>query len=54
LAVELDGQRHYTQEGKKADAERDAFLQRFGIKAIRFENKEVLEDMRKDHPPAPS
>jgi very-short-patch-repair endonuclease len=24
-----------------------AFLLRFGIKVIRFENKEVLEDMRK-------
>jgi very-short-patch-repair endonuclease len=63
LAVELDGQHHYAPEGREADAERDAFLLRFGIKVIRFENKEVLEDMRKvlqkikdnfNHPPAPS
>jgi very-short-patch-repair endonuclease len=47
LAVELDGRHHYAPEGRKTDAERDAFLFRFGIKVIRFENKEVLEDMRK-------
>jgi very-short-patch-repair endonuclease len=47
LAVEMDGRHHYAPEGRKADAERDTFLLKFWIKVIRFENKEVLEDMRK-------
>ena len=45
LAIELDGQHHYTPEGKKADQERDTFLAEYGIKVLRFENKEVMQNM---------
>jgi|GEM_PF-145634 len=45
LAVELDGAPHFTEEGKQADQERDAVLDSYGIQVLRFENKEVMENM---------
>lgn len=53
LGVELDGAGHFTTLGWEYDKERDAFIQQFGIKVIRFENKivwdypeELLEEIR--------
>ena len=46
LAIELDGQHHYTSEGRKLDAERDAFLQGLGIRVLRFENRRVFENVK--------
>lgn len=43
LAVELDGQHHFTPEGHERDEKRTAYLKTFGIRVIRFENREVLE-----------
>ena len=45
LAIELDGQPHYTKEGLMNDKERDAFLQEQGITVLRFENRRVFEDL---------
>ena len=45
LAVELDGEGHFTEEGRKYDAERTAVLNSYGIQVIRFENKEVFENL---------
>jgi very-short-patch-repair endonuclease len=45
LAIELDGQGHYTIWGAIRDDERSAFLNKQGIKVIRFENIVVFEDM---------
>ena len=45
LCVELDGAGHFTPEGKAKDEKRTAFLNKQGIKVIRFENKEVFEDI---------
>lgn len=44
LAVELDGQGHYEEEQLVYDRERDLFLEHFGIKVLRFENKWVYEN----------
>ena len=44
LAVELDGEPHFDPAGMKYDQERDAYLQRKGIKVIRFENQIVFEN----------
>ncbi len=46
LAIELDGQHHYTKQGKILDAERDAFLREQGIRVLRFENKKVFENLK--------
>jgi very-short-patch-repair endonuclease len=44
LATELDGAGHFTGNGILYDRERTLFLETFGIKVIRFENKRVFED----------
>lgn len=45
LIIELDGQHHYTPEGLEKDSERDDHLEELGIKVLRFENKEVLNNL---------
>jgi very-short-patch-repair endonuclease len=47
LAVELDGSPHFTKEGNQSDLERDAILDSCGIRVIRFENKEVRENIER-------
>ncbi len=42
LAIELDGQGHFSTAGQEQDAERDAYLDSLGIKVLRFENKYVF------------
>lgn len=45
MAVELDGTRHYSGSGEQYDRERMLFIEYFGIKVLRFENKMVFEDL---------
>lgn len=45
LIIELDGQHHYTEEGKAKDIERDKHLALLDKKVLRFENKEVLNNL---------
>jgi very-short-patch-repair endonuclease len=45
LIIELDGQHHYTPEGLEQYRERDNHLEELGIKVLRFENKEVLNNL---------
>jgi adenine specific DNA methylase Mod/very-short-patch-repair endonuclease len=42
LVIEVDGEQHYTEEGKAYDAERDTILQGYGLRVVRFRNEEVL------------
>jgi very-short-patch-repair endonuclease len=44
LVVELDGSQHYTAEGKRRDAKRDAYLRSDGLDVLRFLNDEVLSN----------
>lgn len=45
LCIELDGAHHFTDEGLTYDQERTTFLNNLNIKVIRFENKEVFENL---------
>ncbi len=45
LAVEIDGDSHFTPEGLAYDRERTAHLERFGIQVLRFTNSEVAENI---------
>jgi very-short-patch-repair endonuclease len=45
LAVELDGQGHYTVTGEARDVERTVYLAGIGIQVIRFENKVVVAQL---------
>ena len=45
LVIELDGQHHFTLEGKSRDIERDMHLALMEKRVLRFENKEVLNNL---------
>ena len=45
LIIELDGQHHFTPEGKNRDIERDMHLALMEKRVLRFENKEVLNNL---------
>lgn len=44
LGIELDGEVHFNEFAAEYDYERKLFLQHFGIKVIRFENKLVFDE----------
>jgi very-short-patch-repair endonuclease len=45
LAIELDGEVHINDAAREYDHERKLFLQHYGIKVLRFENRLVFEDL---------
>ncbi|MFD2512231.1 endonuclease domain-containing protein [Pontibacter locisalis] len=45
LAIELDGQVHQYSAAEQADMERDQTLNELGIKILRFENKDVFQQL---------
>ena len=45
LVVELDGEVHNDPGRQEYDAEREAFLRKQGLRIVRFENREVFEDV---------
>lgn len=45
LAVELDGAEHFTPQGSIKDEERDEYLNGLNIRVVRFENKEVYNNL---------
>ncbi|MBK8926539.1 MAG: endonuclease domain-containing protein [Crocinitomicaceae bacterium] len=44
IAIELDGQGHFDATQAEYDMERDLFLETFGIRVLRFENKWVWDN----------
>jgi len=44
LVIEVDGESHFTDEGKDYDLERTQILEGYGLKVLRFSNDEVLQD----------
>ena len=45
LAIELDGQSHYEILREDYEAERTKFLKSQGVEILRFENREVIENI---------
>ena len=41
LVIELDGSQHYTEQGKAHDEVRSQILREYGLKVLRFSNREV-------------
>lgn len=47
LAVELDGEVHFNDVAREYDFERKLFLEHYGIKVLRFENRLVFEGLER-------
>ncbi len=45
LVIELDGGKHFTEEGLEYDKIREEFMKSLGIKTLRFNNNEVLNNI---------
>ena len=45
IGVELDGQDHFEGYGIESDEKRTSYLNSFNIKILRFENKDVFENL---------
>ncbi len=45
LAIELDGEVHFNESARQYDYERKLFLEHYGIKVLRFENKLIFEEL---------
>ena len=41
LVIEIDGNQHYTAQGKEYDSIRTEILQAYGLEVIRFKNKQI-------------
>ena len=44
IAIELDGSQHYDEEGKAADAIREAYLNSLGITVLRYSNSDITRN----------
>ena len=44
LVIELDGSQHYTLENKSYDTSRTAILEKYGLKVLRFDNRDVDDE----------
>ncbi|MCX5900439.1 MAG: endonuclease domain-containing protein [Proteobacteria bacterium] len=45
LVIEVDGSQHYTDDGRKRDEIRDAYMQNLGLKVVRFSDTDVLTNI---------
>jgi predicted helicase len=45
LVIELDGAEHFTSQGSAYDAKRTEFMNQYGVRVLRFENKDVFESL---------
>jgi adenine-specific DNA-methyltransferase len=45
LAIELDGGQHFEAQGEERDQQRTSFLEREGIRVLRFNNDQVLLEL---------
>ena len=44
LVIEVDGSQHLGSQGRKRDARRDGDLQQMGLRVLRFDNLQVLQE----------
>ena len=44
LIIELDGSQHYDEKGIERDAERTAYLERYGLRVLRIPNNQINQN----------
>ncbi|WP_111858329.1 endonuclease domain-containing protein [Acinetobacter sp. CFCC 10889] len=45
LVIECDGRQHYSEDGLEADRMRDEALAQLGLKVLRFDNLQILNEV---------
>ena len=45
LVIEVDGEQHYTNEGKQKDRIRDEYMNSVGLKVLRFSDIDILKNI---------
>ncbi|MBE1274980.1 endonuclease domain-containing protein [Enterovibrio baiacu] len=45
LVIELDGDSHFLDKAVKLDIERDRFIEKLGIRVLRFTNIQIMEEI---------
>ena len=45
LIIELDGGQHYSEAIQAKDGSRDRYMERVGLKVLRFSDREVFENL---------
>jgi len=45
IVIEVDGSQHYSINGRASDAIRDKYLQDYGFKVLRYNDREVLTNI---------
>ncbi|MFA6472862.1 MAG: endonuclease domain-containing protein, partial [Candidatus Latescibacterota bacterium] len=45
LVIEIDGEQHYSEEGKIYDSERDGILEAYSLTLLRIKNEEIMKDL---------
>ena len=45
LVIEMDGGQHYNQATQAKDKSRDRYMENLGLKALRFSDKEIFENL---------
>ncbi|TKJ42402.1 hypothetical protein CEE37_01595 [candidate division LCP-89 bacterium B3_LCP] len=45
IIIELDGEQHFTPQGKIKDLKRDSYLNELGFQVLRFSNLEVMNNI---------
>ena len=45
LAIEIDGDSHYNEQAEQYDAEREKFINAYGIRICRFTNNQIRENI---------
>ncbi len=46
LVIEVNGESHFTSEGKGYDSERTAILEGYGLRVLRFRNAEIIHNLQ--------
>ena len=46
LVIEIDGSQHYEEQGMAYDGERTAILESYGLKVVRYSNREIDRHFR--------
>ena len=44
LVIEIDGSQHFEQSHKEKDSQRDSALGKLGLRVLRFDNRQVLQE----------